>query len=233
MVETLAAYRDAVGAEIKRILGDAEHLDRVNQWGVDLRRRLSSFATRGKLIRGCLVPAVQEAFGIQTDRDAYRVGAVIELIQSFLLIHDDIMDEDPVRRGATSVHEQYRLAGIDGKYEHSERFGESMGICAGDVAVLLAFEALTGLGAGNELKIEITRLIAAEIADVGVAQMADVANGHRTSTASEENRLAFKNFLLASTLNCATCIRIRCSSLTSLSSIAKVDVVRSLVNRCC
>jgi geranylgeranyl diphosphate synthase type I len=190
VVETLAAYRDAVGGEIKHIIGEAGHLDKVNQWGVDLRRRLSSFATRGKLIRGCLVPAVQEAFGKTADRDAYRVGAVIELIQSFLLIHDDIMDEDPVRRGATSVHEQYRLAAVDGKYERSGRFGESMGICAGDVAVLLAFEALMGLQVANDLKVEITRLIASEIADVGVAQMADVANGHRTSTASEEEILS-------------------------------------------
>ncbi|MFW6212565.1 MAG: polyprenyl synthetase family protein [Spirochaetota bacterium] len=189
MIETLGAYREAVRAEIKRIIDEAAHLDNVNQWGVDLRRRLSSFATRGKLIRGCLVPAVQAAFGTIPTRDAHRVGAVIELIQSFLLIHDDIMDEDPVRRGATSVHEQYRLVGVDGTYGNTQRFGESMGICAGDVAVLLAFEALMGLGVTDELKVQITKLVASEIADVGVAQMADVANGHRPSSASEEEIL--------------------------------------------
>ena len=195
MIESLAQHRPGVHDALVRI--DRElgpRLAAVNRWGDDLRGRLLDFAGRGKLIRGSLVAACAGAFGVPPSADTCTVGAVLELIQSFLLIHDDIMDEDPVRRGRPAVYEQYRVYAEESGFRRPRRFGESMGVCGGDVAVLMAFAAfgLTGLPPATQL--EMVRLLALEIADVGVAQMGDVANGHRADQASEEEIVSVYRF---------------------------------------
>ena len=39
--------------------------------------------------------------------DAYHVATAIELFHNFSLIHDDIMDKAPMRRGMETVHQKY------------------------------------------------------------------------------------------------------------------------------
>ncbi len=41
--------------------------------------------------------------------DAYQAAIAIELFHNFTLIHDDIMDKAPLRRGMQTVHEKYSL----------------------------------------------------------------------------------------------------------------------------
>jgi len=190
MIDALTEHREAIARSLASMIDNAAgHLDRVGTWGSDFRRRLRVFALGGKLIRGSLVAAGAQAFGYKPDANVYQIAAAVELIQSFLLIHDDIMDEDALRRGEPSVFEQYRQFGADSGYTNAARFGESMGICAGDVAMLLAFEGVASTALDPGLRMEIVRRLAAEIADVAVAQMADVANGHTCGQVTEEEIL--------------------------------------------
>jgi geranylgeranyl diphosphate synthase, type I len=64
------------------------------------------------------------------------LGAAIELLQSYLLIQDDWMDDDEQRRGGPSTH-----AAMTRKYE-DPRLGASLAILAGDVAMGFAMELL-------------------------------------------------------------------------------------------
>ena len=57
----------------------------------------------------------------------YVLGACIEIIHNFTLVHDDIMDQDPVRRGLNAVHIE---------------FDDSTAINAGDAMLALGFEML-------------------------------------------------------------------------------------------
>jgi geranylgeranyl diphosphate synthase type I len=99
------------------------------------------------------------------------------------------MDEDRLRRGLPAIFEQYRQLGEERGYRDTARFGESMGICAGDVAMLLAVEAVANTGLDACVQRDVMRQLAREIADVGVAQMADVGNGHAPEPVSEEDVL--------------------------------------------
>lgn len=158
------------------------------KFGPDVADRLVEFANRGKMIRGGLVFFGAELFGVNDSSPSLvRLAAVMELLQSFLLIHDDIMDRDRLRRGNPSVYAQYddmgRAEGID---DHLH-FGESLGICTGDVAIFIA----TGLIADSEVPDEYRRpLLAAvsrEIARVGLAQMGDVYHGVSRREVCEED----------------------------------------------
>jgi geranylgeranyl diphosphate synthase type I len=63
------------------------------------------------------------------------VGAALELLHVFALIHDDVMDESASRRGQPSVHTQAALLHEASRAQGSaQRFGESIAVLAGDLA---------------------------------------------------------------------------------------------------
>lgn len=80
----------------------------------------------GKHVRPVICLMANELFGEITE-DAYSVAAAIELFHNFTLIHDDIMDKAPLRRGMQTVHEKYN---------------ESTALLAGDVMLVVAYEYL-------------------------------------------------------------------------------------------
>jgi geranylgeranyl diphosphate synthase type I len=78
----------------------------------------------GKMIRPALTILSAESVGGEA-RSALKTAAAVELIHTFSLIHDDIMDQDEKRRGKPSVHVLW---------------GEPMAILAGDTLFSKAFE---------------------------------------------------------------------------------------------
>lgn len=68
----------------------------------------------GKKIRAALVVFGFENVGGEPEfRDGIFTAAVgYEVIHNAFLIHDDIMDASPTRRGQPSVHEKYRTKQI-------------------------------------------------------------------------------------------------------------------------
>ncbi|WP_051940995.1 polyprenyl synthetase family protein [Phaeacidiphilus oryzae] len=79
---------------------------------------------------------------------ALTAAASLELLQAAALVHDDLMDRSPTRRGAPSIHrrfaEEHARAGLRGD---SERFGDSAALIVGDL--LLAWcDELFARGAG-------------------------------------------------------------------------------------
>ena len=82
----------------------------------------------GKRLRPLLTIAASRLFKIDEEQ-ALRVGAAIEAIHVYSLIHDDLpsMDNDDLRRGKPTVHKAY---------------GEATAILAGDSLHALAFEIL-------------------------------------------------------------------------------------------
>lgn len=57
--------------------------------------------------------------------DTWHVATAIELFHNFTLIHDDIMDKAPLRRGMETVHSKY---------------GEATALLAGDVMLIVAYD---------------------------------------------------------------------------------------------
>lgn len=80
----------------------------------------------GKRVRPVLCLMGNELFD-KILPDAYEVATAIELFHNFSLIHDDIMDKAPLRRGHATVH---------------TKFGESSALLAGDVTMIMAYEYL-------------------------------------------------------------------------------------------
>ncbi|HTZ50704.1 MAG TPA: polyprenyl synthetase family protein [Spirochaetia bacterium] len=175
-------------------------LARVNPMGAEAVRRLLEFSVRGKMMRGCLVhlgwelartkAAGSPGDGAPGDAAVTTVGAAMELFQSGLLVHDDIMDRDAVRRGQPSIFRQYEEeAERDGSADPAH-VGQALGICAGDVAYFMAFELLAGGDVPAAVAARVLGLCARELSAVGVAQMQDVAWGASARPVGSQQILA-------------------------------------------
>jgi geranylgeranyl diphosphate synthase, type II len=81
---------------------------------------------KGKRIRPVMCLMGNELFA-EIKEDAFHVAAAIELFHNFSLVHDDIMDKAPLRRGLQTVH---------------IKFGEPTALLAGDVMLVAAYEYL-------------------------------------------------------------------------------------------
>lgn len=192
---TFEAFFDAGGKRLRGDLagflaakrGEAAGL---RPWGRDVLRRLEKFTRQGKMIRGCLVAlGCEMAGGRASGAAAVRAGTAFELIQSGLLIHDDIMDRDPRRRGGPSIHEQYALLAPDLSGPEAAHYGTSLAICAGEIAIFLAFEAMAGLPGPARRTAAVERLFAAEFGLVGIGQMLDVEAGSSRGPVSRRHIL--------------------------------------------
>jgi geranylgeranyl diphosphate synthase type II len=91
----------------------------------------------GKRIRPVMCLMGNELFDEITP-DAYHVATAIELFHNFTLIHDDIMDKAPLRRGVETVHNKY---------------GESTALLSGDVMLIRAYDYLNKISSPHLHKI--------------------------------------------------------------------------------
>ena len=83
-------------------------------------------ALGGKRLRPALALMGCQLFG-KPATDALPAAMAVEIFHNFSLLHDDIMDEAPLRRGQPTVH---------------EHFGINAGILSGDVMLIEAYRYL-------------------------------------------------------------------------------------------
>ncbi len=86
----------------------------------------------GKRVRPVCVLMGNELFD-DIKEDAYHVAAAVELFHNFSLIHDDIMDKAPLRRGMQTVHIKY---------------GEPTALLAGDATLVQSYVKLSSVAPG-------------------------------------------------------------------------------------
>jgi len=173
----------------------SDHSDflRINFEAESYLNDLAEFSGRGKMIRGGLVFLSHFLYQDKPDNALAACGLSMELLQSALLIHDDIIDRDEMRRGYPSLYFQYGKEGKSNGFSDASHMGKSLGICLGDLAFFLAFELL-----GRELDAEkassLHRLVNREMAYVSLAQMKDVKNSHNSEISELEDVLKLYRF---------------------------------------
>ena len=118
----------------------------------------------GKRLRASLPYLVGELLGNPLNSH-YDVGAAIEIIHNFTLIHDDIMDNDSMRRGRPSVH---------------KAFDVPTAINAGDAMLAVAFELISSSSDIEVEKLpELVKIIGGMVRNVSEGQQLDIDNENR------------------------------------------------------
>jgi geranylgeranyl diphosphate synthase type I len=110
------------------------------------------------------------AFGPESI-DVMTAAVSVEVIQSFTLIHDDIMDDDDVRRGVPAVHREYDL---------------ETAILAGDTLYSKAFELMLQSGAPADRSVRAMETLATTCTKICEGQALDVEFEGRQAVTPEE-----------------------------------------------
>ncbi|MDQ2049673.1 polyprenyl synthetase family protein [Natronolimnohabitans sp. A-GB9] len=103
--------------------------------------------------------------------DIMDAAVSVEVIQSFTLIHDDIMDDDDLRRGVPAVHREYDL---------------ETAILAGDTLYSKAFEIMLETGAEPDRLVDALDVLATTCTKICEGQSLDVTFEQRDDVSPEE-----------------------------------------------
>ncbi len=110
----------------------------------------------GKRLRPILVLMAAEAFGSQK-KEALPAALAVEIFHNFTLMHDDIMDEAPLRRGVDTVHQKWNI---------------NTAILSGDAMMIQSYKALESYN--NSLFGKLTRLLSKTAIEVCEGQQFDL-----------------------------------------------------------
>ena len=162
--------------ERRRSLPDAE----------DLLAELERVArSGGKRLRPAFCIWGYRAGGGTDDEAISRAAASLELLHTFAIIHDDVMDRSPVRRGIPATYRQLASGSLG---RGADRFGVSAAILAGDLALALAGELWWRAGFDGRAMMDGAAIYHAMRAEVIGGQYLDLLAAARGDATPEETR---------------------------------------------
>lgn len=151
---------------------------------VQLWQTLENNTIGGKRFRPRMVMTAYEALGGRDTEAAAYVGAAFEMLHTALIVHDDVIDHDFVRRGIPNISGTYRdsalAAGRNARIaEHS---GISAAVIAGDLALFNAYRLIDRSGVADLTRARLTEVMddalfasaAGELIDVDFAIQAEI-----------------------------------------------------------
>lgn len=178
--EYLENYPPLIEKEIKEFL-DNKKKDAIDEKVQEIIDIIEEYTLRGgKRLRPILMIIGYKLYGGKNEKEIIRASASIELIQSYLLIHDDIIDNSDLRRGKPTLHKIYE------KKYGDKKFGESMGIIAGDLASVYAEEILSETDFPIDRKYKALIKMAEIVEETGYGQVIDVSSSMREKFGEEE-----------------------------------------------
>ncbi|PDH26894.1 MAG: hypothetical protein CND85_02170 [Marine Group II euryarchaeote MED-G33] len=164
VMTALKSHKDAVETRIIAALSKSEN-DRLE---AAMKHLIEG---GGKRLRAILPWLVADAVGNSND-GLYDLGASIEIIHNFTLVHDDIMDNDSVRRGRPAVHIE---------------FDNPTAINAGDAMLAVAFEVLAESQNFDDVHFrDLIRIIGSMVRRVSEGQQQDMSFESRANVGEDE-----------------------------------------------
>lgn len=162
----ISKYFDRVAADTHAISPDS----------VKAIERLQEFTLRrAKRIRAALMCYTYGMVGGKDKKEILLTSIFAEVLQAYLLAHDDVMDQDSMRRGKPTMHKIYEQDHIaEYSVGNPLHFGESMAINVGDIGCHLSMKILADSKFPDSRKIRAISKLHDQIVTVGHGQMLDV-----------------------------------------------------------
>ncbi|HXU46635.1 MAG TPA: polyprenyl synthetase family protein [Thermoanaerobaculia bacterium] len=195
-VELLAGFRVLLEASLAELLAGKRTaaLAQADDARLELIDGVGHLAALGgKRLRPAFVWFTYRAAGGAQPAEALPLALATELLHTYLLIHDDLMDHADVRRGAPSAHvrfrDAHRLRGLAGD---AGDFGASVGILLGDLAQTWAVELASTLAIEGGRRRELLACFSAMCEEVISGQYSELlvaARRDRAALVREEELL--------------------------------------------
>jgi len=101
-----------------------------------------------------MVFAAYQSLGGDDFEAAAYVGAAFELLHTALIVHDDVIDHDFVRRGVANISGAYRDLALDkgNPTDVAEHAGVSAAVIAGDLALFNSYRLIDKSGVADDVR---------------------------------------------------------------------------------
>ena len=175
--DELAGYFDGLRDTVSGSLGFPTLRSRVREQvtgGKFLRPRLTHLAWRA--FAGIEQPLMRGEARNVPDPDCVRLAASFELLHAALLVHDDVVDRDPVRRGRPTVGELYRRDARDAGAPSNEaqHLGEAAAIIGGDLLLSGALQLATTCTADPQRRQAVSAVVFDAVTASAAGELDDV-----------------------------------------------------------
>lgn len=175
--DSLKDYKKEVDQALKVFFN--QKIREVKKYGSDAEffiQTLSRYTlgTGAKRIRAILTLVSYELFKAKRLRGLMDVSMALELIHSYLLIHDDIIDHDDFRRSQPTVHKKFEAKYKKRFLNGIEHLGQSLAIILGDTADTLAIQLIANSTFSPEQKTKAISLMYGNIEKTLYGEMLDV-----------------------------------------------------------
>jgi geranylgeranyl diphosphate synthase, type I len=123
---------------------------------------------------------------IDYNKEIIKVAIAVELMQSYLLIHDDIIDNDDLRRNKPTMHKE-----LENEFKHltknnKEELGKSLAIIAGDIISVFGSEIIENTKFDEILKLKGIKLFNETIIKTCIGQSLDIISTYNDKITEKE-----------------------------------------------
>ncbi|WP_431711807.1 polyprenyl synthetase family protein [Glutamicibacter uratoxydans] len=181
------AEEDLIRQQLDRLLTDQIHrAARFSSETAALWRLVAPTVGAGKLTRPKLVGLGYRSFGGQDPARSVALGCAFELLHSALLIHDDVIDRDFIRRGEPTLSAHYRDRAQEASMSvpDAEHVGASAAIIAGDLLLSAAIRQAGQAAAGLPMADTIAQFFDLAVVQAGAGELEDLLYSVQSSPAN-------------------------------------------------
>jgi geranylgeranyl diphosphate synthase type I len=161
-----------------------EETSAVSQHLVPLIEILNQASEGGKRLRAILVVLGYEVYTNTFTEDILKPAIAFEIFQTAILVHDDIIDLSPTRRGKPTVYKQ-----LEATKNHSH-YGVSQAICLGDIGMFLAVRLVSTSNFDSEKRLKAVNSFVNTLLYTGIGEMLDVELPYLQTVKEESDVLA-------------------------------------------
>lgn len=171
----------ALESTIQELFAEQKETYHYGEWFEPLYFDLAEYVGRkGKRVRPLMFLLSYKAFGGPLPLDhpsLLRCATALELLHTFILIHDDVIDRSDTRRSLPTYHKlvERRINAFEG----SERIGENVAVVMGDIVFAMALRVLHRADFDPVLRSKVMDRFLGYTADTGVGEIYDILFGVR------------------------------------------------------
>lgn len=130
----------------------------------DLTQLFTTSMTGGKCLRGSLIMIGSSLHNENRTKDVTTIAAAYEILCTALLIHDDVIDRSPTRRGKPTLHTALG----------NSHYGFSQAICLGDIGIFLATRLIADSPFDSKLKTTCLSIVSQLAMHTFIGEMLDI-----------------------------------------------------------
>lgn len=158
---------------------------------VTLWQNIEANTVGGKRFRPKVLVAVYESLGGQDITTAATIGSAFELLHTALILHDDVIDRDFMRRNQPNLAAKYRdrwqATGVP--KADAEHRGMSVAVIAGDLALSFAYRFIDQSGVVGQTRDRLLELMDESLFSSAAGELLDIDYTGSIKLPSVENIL--------------------------------------------